>query len=89
MQRYWTLIILGGTLAMTLAAQTNKTATKPAPASDWPMYNRDLAGTRYSPLTQINTKNVAALKQAWSFQLKADPKTPAAPWSVVLAGRRQ
>ena len=40
------------------------------------MYNRDLAGTRYSPLTQINTKNVANLKQVWSFQLKADPTKP-------------
>ena len=28
------------------------------PAADWPMFNRDLAGTRYSPLTQINTTNV-------------------------------
>ncbi len=35
-------------------------------SGDWPMYNRDLAGTRYSPLTQISTKNVANLKQAWS-----------------------
>jgi len=40
------------------------------------MYNRDLAGTRYSPLAQINTKNVAGLKLAWSFQLKLDPKAP-------------
>jgi len=30
------------------------------------MYNHDLAGTRYSPLTQITTKNVANLKQAWA-----------------------
>ena len=37
---------------------------------DWPMYNRDLAGTRYSPLTQINTKNVTNLTQAWSFPLR-------------------
>src|SRR5260221_585526 len=25
---------------------------------DWPMFNRDLAGTRYSPLTQVDTTNV-------------------------------
>jgi len=35
------------------------------------MYNHDLAGTRYSPLTQINTKNVGKLKQVWSFKLGA------------------
>jgi glucose dehydrogenase len=37
---------------------------------DWPMYNHDLAGTRYSPLTQINTTNVAKLKQVWSYRLQ-------------------
>ena len=40
---------------------------------DWPTYNRDLAGTRYSPLTQINTKNVATLAPAWSYRLRPEP----------------
>jgi len=39
---------------------------------DWPMYNRDLAGTRYSPLTQINTTNVTKLNQAWKFRFRTD-----------------
>jgi quinoprotein glucose dehydrogenase len=60
--------------ALAVLAQSSKPAK--SSAGDWPMYNRDLAGTRYSPLTQINTKNVAALKEAWTFQLKADPKQP-------------
>ena len=47
--------------------------------ADWPMYNRDSAGTRYSPLTQINTKNVAKLKLAWSYALKADSDRPNGP----------
>ncbi len=34
---------------------------------DWPTYNRDLAGTRFSPLAQINTANVGKLALAWSF----------------------
>ncbi len=38
--------------------------------SDWPMFNRDLAGTRFSPLTQINTSNVATLTRAWSYELQ-------------------
>ncbi|HEY1241788.1 MAG TPA: hypothetical protein VGF16_14590, partial [Bryobacteraceae bacterium] len=42
------------------------------PAADWPMFNRDLGGTRYSPLTQINTRNVARLKRAWSYHLGFD-----------------
>src|SRR5271156_4120418 len=42
-----------------------------AQANDWPMYNRDPAGTRYSPLSQINTKNVAKLTKAWSYPLRS------------------
>ena len=41
--------------------------------SDWPMYNRDLAGTRHSPLDEIHTGNVGQLVQAWSYSLGADP----------------
>ena len=50
-------------LAQTPAAQ------RPAGA-DWPMYNRDFAGTRFSPLTQIDTTNVTNLTKAWSYQLQ-------------------
>src|SRR5262245_46604021 len=38
--------------------------------ADWPMYNRDYAGTRFSPLTQIDTSNVSKLTKAWSYQLQ-------------------
>src|SRR5881394_1586309 len=44
-------------------------ATAPRPG-DWPMYNRDLAGTRFSPLSQITTANVGTLKKAWTYQLQ-------------------
>lgn len=46
------------------------------PAKDWPTQNRDLAGTRFSPLTQINVGNVDKLKQAWSFRLRTDDRAP-------------
>ena len=36
---------------------------------DWPTINRDLAATRYSPLTQINASNVSSLKEAWTYKL--------------------
>jgi glucose dehydrogenase len=44
-------------------------------AADWPMFNRDLAGTRYSPLTQINTANVGKLAKAWSYAFERAGKT--------------
>jgi glucose dehydrogenase len=43
-----------------------------APDGEWPMYNHDLAGTRHSPLTQINSGNVSTLVRAWSYRLGKD-----------------
>src|SRR5437867_2339876 len=34
---------------------------------DWPLYGRDSGGSRYSPLDQINTKNVVTLQRAWTY----------------------
>ena len=42
---------------------------KQTDAADWPMYNRDLSGTRFSPLRQIDASNVEMLKQVWSYNL--------------------
>jgi len=39
------------------------------------MFNRDLAGTRYSPLTQINTANVGTLTKAWTYAFNREGKT--------------
>jgi quinoprotein glucose dehydrogenase len=39
---------------------------------DWPRYTRDLAGTRFSPLKQITTANVATLATAWSFRVRPE-----------------
>jgi glucose dehydrogenase len=47
------------------------------PPSDWPMFNRDLSGTRYSPLTQITTKNVAKLAPAWTYRLRSEAERTA------------
>ncbi len=44
------------------------------PPGDWPMFNRDLAGTRYSPLTQINTTNVSKLARAWHYGFEREGK---------------
>lgn len=34
---------------------------------DWRAFGRDPGAQRFSPLTQITTKNVATLRQAWAF----------------------
>ncbi|HUR35738.1 MAG TPA: pyrroloquinoline quinone-dependent dehydrogenase [Vicinamibacterales bacterium] len=40
----------------------------PAPG-EWQTYSGDAQGRRYSPLTQINTTNVAGLKLAWQYNV--------------------
>jgi len=42
-------------------------AQTPTIGADWPNYNGPLRGTRYSPLTEINTKNVGKLKVVGRF----------------------
>jgi glucose dehydrogenase len=59
--------------ASILSAQT-KSKDNP---NDWPMYTRDLAGTRFSPLKQIDTTNVAKLNQAWTYKLVGAAAVPA------------
>jgi quinoprotein glucose dehydrogenase len=59
----WLVMIAGAAFA---AGQSK------VPDGDWPMYNRDLAGTRYSPLTQINPGNVAKLTKVWSYRFRTD-----------------
>lgn len=52
------------------------------PPGDWPAYGRDQAGTRYSPLNQINEKNVKDLQVAWTFRT-GDLKTPNDPGEIT------
>src|SRR5690349_5708581 len=59
-------VIAGALVAHVVSAQQR------SPDADWPTYNRDLAGTRYSPLTQINTTNVSTLAEAWSYRLRPE-----------------
>ena len=42
------------------------------------MYHRDFAGTGYSPLAQITTRNVASLTPAWTYRLQSDAPPAAA-----------
>ena len=65
-------LLVGGVACAVLVVHFVSAQQRPADA-DWPTYNRDLAGTRYSRLTQINTNNVSTLAQAWSYRLRPEP----------------
>ncbi len=59
-------ILLSATLCVPALAQTR------IPDSDWPRYTRDLTGSRYSPLNQINVRNVTKLQRAWTYRLRTE-----------------
>jgi quinoprotein glucose dehydrogenase len=62
------LLLASGLLA------ASSISAQPAANGDWPMFLHDLAGTRYSPLTQIDTSNVSTLKQAWLYRFNRPGK---------------
>src|SRR2546429_8493499 len=55
-----------------LIVTAQQPAKAPNPGTDWPMFSHDLAATRFSPLKQINGKNVGTLKLAWTMPYRAD-----------------
>ncbi|WP_213777241.1 glucose/quinate/shikimate family membrane-bound PQQ-dependent dehydrogenase [Caballeronia sp. dw_276] len=67
----------------TVAAQTAEAPATPASrAGDWLAYGNTQAGTRYSPLAQINNKNTKDLKEAWTFRT-GDMKGPNDPVEIT------
>ena len=61
------VVLLLSAALLASASQAQRELTDPA---DWPRYARDLAGTRYSPLEQINDGNVEKLAEAWQFRVR-------------------
>ena len=68
--RLWAAVaLLTAALSLGGGAQERRTS---AGNADWPMYRRDLAGSGYSPLSQINIQNVANLAPAWTFRIQSN-----------------
>jgi quinoprotein glucose dehydrogenase len=51
--------------------------------SDWPVFGHDPGAMRYSPLKQINTKNISRLQRVWTFH-SGKPGSETTP--VVVGG---
>jgi quinoprotein glucose dehydrogenase len=68
----WLLLAVAACAACTDPAsdpmRSQNAAPTRDPASDWPMYHRDYAGTRFSPLTAITPDNVRDLELAWIYR---------------------
>lgn len=48
----------------------------PATSHDWPLHNYDLLNSRYAPLDQIDTSNVASLAVRWLYHAASGRATP-------------
>ena len=63
------MAVLSALLVQVGPAQQGKAKAVPAkqvkaiPPGDWPLYSRDLASDKFSPLTQINTTNVLSSRR--------------------------
>jgi alcohol dehydrogenase (cytochrome c) len=56
----------------------------PPSNADWPSYNGDLTGRRYSPLSQITTTNVHGLTPQWIFHASSSDRLEGTP--IVIDG---
>ena len=68
MRRTFVVAAIGG-LALSVLGQIGLTQQAQS-NNDWPMYRHDYAGTGYSPLSQINTRNVSNLREVFSYSLQ-------------------
>jgi quinoprotein glucose dehydrogenase len=59
------LALISVALAAGLQAQSGLPSTR---NGDWPQYNADIKGSRYSPLDQIDATNFNKLEVAWRFK---------------------
>jgi glucose dehydrogenase len=74
--RYAAILIAVALLASAAVVVDAGQDTTRSPDADWPMYNRDLAGTRYSPLTQITPENADQLENVWTYRFERDVENP-------------
>src|SRR3954468_20435267 len=89
-QRSITRAILTIAAGALVACQRASVVGSPVPSvqavtsSDWPSYNRTLAGDRYSPLAEIDRSNVTQLKLACTYTLPEVTSLQTGP--IVVGG---
>jgi membrane-bound PQQ-dependent dehydrogenase (glucose/quinate/shikimate family) len=95
--RWWvTAPSLAALLLVSLAAYRDQTAESGLPGAsnvavmpgapkDWQHWGKDLAGTRYAAIDQIDTENVDQLKLAWRYDSDVKPGVLASLEATPLA----
>jgi len=73
-------------VAASCARVVQPEALAPAAIAEWPHYGGDAGGKRYSPLTQIDRRNVARLEVAWEYHTgDVSDGQDGRPWSAFEA----
>jgi len=81
------LAAIGGLALVVFVGRVGQTQQSAAHTdADWPMYRHDHAGTGYSPLAQINARNVASLREVWTYRLQGDASASGLPGRGGTAG---
>jgi alcohol dehydrogenase (cytochrome c) len=68
---YQGVLLLGAAASLFLFCFAASAIAEDIADRGWPTYNNDLLGQRFSPLKQINTANVADLKQVCSIKVQS------------------
>ena len=63
-------------LAALLGGPDGAAPQTPARTDAWPTFNGDFSGRRFSPLTNVNDKNVKNLSLAWSYRVTGPSAAP-------------
>ena len=69
--RSWRVVFLGLVLWSGVTAGAGGVAQQDR--TDWPVYLGDAAGTKYSPLSQINRTNIKQLEVLWKWKVGEKP----------------
>jgi glucose dehydrogenase len=80
------LWLSAGFLTLIVSVSAAQNGARPD-GTDWPTHNFDLHNTRFSPLTEINTTNVAKLTLKWSAEyVGTSEQTPLVVNGVMYVG---
>jgi alcohol dehydrogenase (cytochrome c) len=78
------LQLLGDDRVIHLLRRSGATYRDVTSQADWPSYNGQTAGGRYSPLAQINATNVGRIVPKWIFSISSASRLQVTP--VVVGG---
>src|SRR5262245_54818062 len=70
-------------LCFLIARSFDMRAQRGAVNGEWLWYGGDAAGTKYSPLDQINASNVSQLQIAWRWKREGFGSRPDSNWQVT------